>query len=219
MPVPIRPQSSEVVQRPVAAVQTATNLTESSIRAKRGSACGLFWGVSKAMRKPKAPAANRARILAAAIEEFAARGFRGASMDAIAARTHTTRALINYYFGGKEKVYLAVLEHVYGDVRQAEDRLDLDHLSPVAAIRRVVGETDLRLLPRTRGLRATGRGREPGGRAPSPGNPGRCARSTDRVHRHPPAGPRARPAGRSPSGGTSTRWRSTRPSPHSACST
>ena len=90
------------------------------------------------MRKPKAPEANRARILEAAIEEFAARGFKGASMDAIAARTHTTRALINYYFGGKEKVYLAVLEHVYGDIRQAEDRLDLDHLSPVDAIRRIV---------------------------------------------------------------------------------
>jgi AcrR family transcriptional regulator len=90
------------------------------------------------MRKPKAPEANRARILHAAIEEFAARGFKGASMDAIAARTHTTRALINYYFGGKEKVYLAVLEHVYGEIRQAEDRLDLDHLSPVKAIRRIV---------------------------------------------------------------------------------
>jgi AcrR family transcriptional regulator len=90
------------------------------------------------MRKPKAPEANRARILDAAIEEFAARGFKGASMDAIAARTRTTRALINYYFGGKEKVYLKVLEHVYGEIRQAEDRLDLDHLSPVDAVRRIV---------------------------------------------------------------------------------
>src|SRR5438309_10789682 len=91
-----------------------------------------------AMRKPKAPQANRARIVAAATDEFAARGFKGASMDAIAARTHTTRALINYYFGGKEKVYLEVLEHAYGEIRQAEDRLDLDHLSPVDAIRRIV---------------------------------------------------------------------------------
>jgi AcrR family transcriptional regulator len=97
--------------------------------------------MSTAMRKPKAPEANRARILDAAIKEFAARGFKGASMDAIAARTHTTRALINYYFGGKEKIYLAVLEHVYGDIRQAEDRLDLDHLSPAEAIRRIVAFT------------------------------------------------------------------------------
>ena len=90
------------------------------------------------MRKPKAPAANRARIVRAAIDEFAARGFKGASMDAIAARTATTRALINYHFGGKEKIYLAVLEHVYAEIRQAEGGLDLDHLEPTAAIRRIV---------------------------------------------------------------------------------
>jgi AcrR family transcriptional regulator len=91
-----------------------------------------------AMRKPKAPAENRARIIQAAIDEFAARGFKGASMDAIAARTHTTRALINYYFGAKEKLYIAVLEQVYGEIRQAEGRLDLDHLAPLEAMRRIV---------------------------------------------------------------------------------
>jgi len=91
-----------------------------------------------AMRKPKAPEANRAGIVAAAIDEFAARGFKGASMDAIAARTHTTRALINYYFGSKEKLYIAVLEQVYSEIRAAEGKLDLDHLAPVAAIRRIV---------------------------------------------------------------------------------
>ncbi|HEX7218908.1 MAG TPA: TetR/AcrR family transcriptional regulator [Burkholderiales bacterium] len=90
------------------------------------------------MRKPKAPQANRARIVAAAIDEFAARGFKGASMDAIAARTHTTRALINYYFGSKEQLYLAVLEGVYAEIREAEGELDLDHLEPAAAIRRIV---------------------------------------------------------------------------------
>jgi AcrR family transcriptional regulator len=91
-----------------------------------------------AMRKPKAPEANRARILAAAIAEFASRGFKGASMDAIAARTQTTRALINYYFRSKEQLYLAVLERVYAEIRDAERELQLDHLPPVEAIRRIV---------------------------------------------------------------------------------
>jgi AcrR family transcriptional regulator len=91
-----------------------------------------------AMRKPKAPAANRASMIAAALDEFAARGFKGASMDAIAARTNTTRALINYYFGSKEKLYLAVLEQVYAEIREAEGRLDLDHLQPLEAMRRIV---------------------------------------------------------------------------------
>src|SRR6187401_1388740 len=93
---------------------------------------------TSAMRKPKAPEANRVRILAAAADEFASRGFKGASMDAIAARTDTTRALINYYFGSKEKLYLAALEHVYAEIRQAESQLELDHLDPVMAIRRIV---------------------------------------------------------------------------------
>jgi AcrR family transcriptional regulator len=91
-----------------------------------------------AMRKPKAPEANRARILAAATTEFASRGFEGASMDAIAARTRTTRALINYYFGSKERLYLAVLERVYAEIREAENGLELEHLAPVDAIRRIV---------------------------------------------------------------------------------
>jgi len=93
---------------------------------------------STAMRKPKAPEANRARILAAAIAEFSSRGYKGASMDAIAARTNTTRALINYYFGSKERLYLAVLERVYAEIREAEKDLELDHLSPADAIRRIV---------------------------------------------------------------------------------
>jgi AcrR family transcriptional regulator len=93
---------------------------------------------TSAMRKPKAPEANRARILAAATAEFAARGYEGASMDAIAARTQTTRALINYYFGSKEKLYFAVLERVYAEIRDAERELELDHLPPAEAIRRIV---------------------------------------------------------------------------------
>ena len=95
-------------------------------------------GRTAAMRKPKQPEANRARIVKAAIEEFAARGFKGASMDNIAARTHTTRALINYYFGGKEKIYLAVLEQAYAEIRHAESFLDLEHHAPVDAILRIV---------------------------------------------------------------------------------
>ena len=91
-----------------------------------------------AMRKPKAPEANRARILAAAIAEFASRGFEGASMDAIAARTRTTRALINYYFGSKQALYLAVLERVYAEIREAESELDLTQLPPVTAMQGII---------------------------------------------------------------------------------
>jgi AcrR family transcriptional regulator len=105
---------------------------------RNGSRKGSAGVGTAAMCKPKEPEANRARIIQAGIAEFASRGFAGASMDAIAARTHTTRAMINYYFGNKEKVYLAVLEHVYAEIRHADSFLDLDHLNPVDAIRRIV---------------------------------------------------------------------------------
>ena len=98
----------------------------------------LYAARTSAMRKPKAPEANRAQILAAAVAEFASRGFKGASMDQIAARTNTTRGLINYYFGSKETLYLAVLERVYAEIREAERGLDLADLAPADAIRRIV---------------------------------------------------------------------------------
>ena len=113
-------------------------LTSTAIAAGRAHRRAATPRRTAAMRKPREPVANRERIIRAAIKEFAARGFKGASMDAIAARTHTTRALINYYFGGKEKVYLAVLEQVYAEIRRAESLLDLDHLAPIHAIRRIV---------------------------------------------------------------------------------
>jgi AcrR family transcriptional regulator len=80
-------------------------------------------------------------ILAAATREFAAHGLSGARVDAIAARTRTTKRMIYYYFGGKEKLYIAVLEKVYADIRAMESALRLDQLDPKAAIRRLVEAT------------------------------------------------------------------------------
>ena len=93
------------------------------------------------MRKPKDPAHSRADILDAAATEFAAHGFAGARVDAIAARTKSTRAMIYYYFGNKEALYVAVLENAYRGIREAEKRLELDHLQPTEAIRRLVAFT------------------------------------------------------------------------------
>jgi AcrR family transcriptional regulator len=43
--------------------------------------------------------------------------------------------MIYYYFGGKEQLYIAVLEQAYSIARDAERNLDVDHLDPVSAIR------------------------------------------------------------------------------------
>jgi TetR/AcrR family transcriptional regulator len=52
----------------------------------------------------------RARILDAALAEFSANGLAGARTEAIAASAGVNKALIYYYFEGKEKLYLATLE-------------------------------------------------------------------------------------------------------------
>jgi AcrR family transcriptional regulator len=80
---------------------------------------------------------TRAELLAVATQVFAADGYSGARVDEIAERTRTTKRMIYYYFGGKEQLYLAVLEQAYLGIRAAEQALDVGHLTPVAAIRRI----------------------------------------------------------------------------------
>ena len=82
-------------------------------------------------------ARTRAEILEIATEEFARLGYTGARIDEIAARIHTTKRMIYYYFGGKEQLFTAVLERAYAVIRQQEQTLDVGHLDPAAAIRRL----------------------------------------------------------------------------------
>ncbi|MGP4017674.1 TetR/AcrR family transcriptional regulator [Saccharopolyspora sp. 5N708] len=80
---------------------------------------------------------TRAEILDVATEEFADKGYAGARVDEIAARTSTTKRMIYYYFGGKEQLYLAVLENAYSVIRGIESEADVEGLDPVEAIRRL----------------------------------------------------------------------------------
>jgi AcrR family transcriptional regulator len=84
---------------------------------------------------------TRAELLAVATEVFAESGYSGARVDEIAERTRTTKRMIYYYFGGKEQLYLAVLEDAYRGIREAEQKLRVDHVDPVVAIRRLAEVT------------------------------------------------------------------------------
>jgi TetR/AcrR family transcriptional regulator, regulator of cefoperazone and chloramphenicol sensitivity len=52
------------------------------------------------------------RILAAASEEFAQRGFASARVRQIVEAAQVNLAAVNYYFGGKEGLYSATLRHL-----------------------------------------------------------------------------------------------------------
>ena len=84
------------------------------------------------------PEGTRQNIIDVASEEFALNGLSGARIDEIAARTRASKRMIYYYFGDKEGLYLAVLESAYRKVRDGEAKLDIEGLSPLDALRRLV---------------------------------------------------------------------------------
>jgi AcrR family transcriptional regulator len=64
------------------------------------------------------PGRTRERILSAALKEFAAKGFAGARIDAIARRAAINKRMIYHYFGDKEGLFKAVLRRKISE-RQA----------------------------------------------------------------------------------------------------
>jgi AcrR family transcriptional regulator len=68
-------------------------------------------------RRPGAPD-TRATILAAARQRFAARGYGGTSVRAVAATAGVDPALVHHYFGTKDDLFVAALE-VKVDPREA----------------------------------------------------------------------------------------------------
>jgi len=100
--------------------------------------------MTKASRSKAAPAkaeqdSTRARILDVALQEFSRAGLSGARIDAIAAESGLNKAMIYYYFGSKDDLYVAALEESYRRFRQIEGELQIDErLAPEAALRQLV---------------------------------------------------------------------------------
>lgn len=78
------------------------------------------------------------RILQAATAEFSVHGYDGARMERIVKAANCNIRMAYHYFGGKKKLYLAALERVYSEIRRREKELNLTHLEPVEAMRRLV---------------------------------------------------------------------------------
>ena len=79
-------------------------------------------------RRQARSASTRTALLDAALSEFAAHGFEGASTRSIAAAAATHQPQINYHFDSKEELWKAAVDHLF-------DRLD-------DAVARHLGETD-----------------------------------------------------------------------------
>lgn len=85
------------------------------------------------------PEATQGALLAAAVAEFAEKGFAGARVDEIAARAGVNKQLVYHHFGNKDDLYQAALETVYAQIREHERALHLGDLEPLPAMERLVG--------------------------------------------------------------------------------
>jgi len=72
------------------------------------------------MKKTASRPDTRARLLAAAAAEFAARGFDGANVDRIARAARVNKAMIYYHFRNKAALYAEIFQ---GFIRAALDRI------------------------------------------------------------------------------------------------
>lgn len=79
----------------------------------------------------------REAILAAGLREFSHQGYDGARLERVAAEAGCAKRMIYHYFTNKEGLYSAVLEQAYTDIRAAEQRLELAHLSAREALVRL----------------------------------------------------------------------------------
>jgi AcrR family transcriptional regulator len=95
-------------------------------RAKRAAAS------AKSRRAPPGIAeGTRDRILRVAIAEFSEKGYSGARVDLICKLSSANPRMIYHYFGGKDHLYISVLEYVLGELRTEELKLDVAHVAPL----------------------------------------------------------------------------------------
>ncbi|XBS70228.1 TetR/AcrR family transcriptional regulator [Acerihabitans sp. KWT182] len=89
-------------------------------------------------KRKRDPALTQSRILAAARDEFAEKGFDGARVEKIAAAAQVNKQLLYHYFENKDRLFTRVLEDAYRDIRQQEAALALDHLPADRAVMALV---------------------------------------------------------------------------------
>lgn len=94
-----------------------------------------------AKRRPRNAQATRERIVKIASKEFAAHGYDGARVDAIVARCKISKNLVYHYFASKEALFIEVMEHAYGAMRERQNELALTGDNPVEDMRELVMKT------------------------------------------------------------------------------
>lgn len=84
------------------------------------------------------------RMLEAATQLFAQRGFSGVSVKELAEAAAVNIASISYHFGGKEKLYMAVMERQFAAIDEILKPLERTDISAVEGIH-LIGDLSLQV--------------------------------------------------------------------------
>src|SRR5438552_9938372 len=93
----------------------------------------------KDARQSRIRTTNSGIILDAALEVFSAYGFRGSTVDQIAAKANMSKPNLLYYFRRKEDIYVALLERTLADWLEPLQRLKPEG-EPLVEIAAYIGE-------------------------------------------------------------------------------
>ncbi|MEE8169996.1 MAG: CerR family C-terminal domain-containing protein, partial [Phycisphaerae bacterium] len=95
---------------------------------------------------------TRQRLVEAAAEMFVQHGFRNARVRDICRRARANVAAVNYHFGGKQRLYAAVLQHAYFSLPGTDSRSLLsDETRPEARLQTIIRLFLIQLLSGGRG--------------------------------------------------------------------
>jgi TetR/AcrR family transcriptional regulator len=122
------------LQRPTSALRRSNTAEHEPKRKRKVIGSPLTKRGRSSPIRLRDPIATKARILSAATDEFASKGFGDAKIDKIAARSKCNVGMLYRYFKNKEGLYLAVLESVYADLRHAENSIDYTQMDPVSGL-------------------------------------------------------------------------------------
>ena len=90
---------------------------------------------------------TRGRLLRAAVEVFAEKGYRNTTLREVCRQAEANIAAVNYHFGDKERLYEAVIDYAIavGEKKKLQE-LDSQHFSPETRLRQLVTEVVNHLL-------------------------------------------------------------------------
>jgi AcrR family transcriptional regulator len=88
--------------------------------------------------RTRQPAGTRARILAAAAEEFGARGFAATTVDRIARRARVNKAMIYYHFPNKRALYATIVRDHFTPIVERLAAIAADPAPPAAQLDRLI---------------------------------------------------------------------------------